>query len=77
MQIHIQVKLFATFLDRLPENADKFPVQKGADVVDLLNMLNIDPREAKLVFINGRKGSHADVLAEGDRVGLFPPVGGG
>ena len=77
MRIHIQIKLFATFLERLPENADNFPVADGTRVTDLAVLLGIAPQEAKLIFINGRKGGLDDMLREGDRVGLFPPVGGG
>ena len=77
MTIHIQIKLFATLLEKLPENADRFPVAAGTTVADLARMLAIGPGDAKLIFINGRKGMLDSVLADGDRVGLFPPVGGG
>ena len=77
MSIHIQIKLFATLLDKLPENTDNFPVKGGTTVANLADLLGIDPKDAKLIFINGRKGELDSVLQEGDRVGLFPPVGGG
>lgn len=77
MRIHIQIKLFATLLEKLPDNADLFSVTEGATVANLADLLGIDPKDAKLIFINGRKGALDSVLAEGDRVGLFPPVGGG
>jgi len=77
MRIHIQIKLFATFLEKLPDNADHFPVKAGTTVADLADLLGIDSKDAKLIFINGRKRALESVLAEGDRVGLFPPVGGG
>jgi molybdopterin synthase sulfur carrier subunit len=77
MTIHIQIKLFATLLDKLPENTDNFPVKDGTTVASLADLLGIDPKDAKLIFINGRKGELDSILQEGDRVGLFPPVGGG
>jgi len=77
MPIHIQIKLFATLLEKLPANADRFAVPAGTTVADLAAGLGIDHKDAKLIFINGRKGALESVLAEGDRVGLFPPVGGG
>jgi molybdopterin synthase sulfur carrier subunit len=77
MTIHIQIKLFATLLDKLPENTDNFPVKDGITVASLADLLGIDPKDAKLIFINGRKGELDSILQEGDRVGLFPPVGGG
>lgn len=75
--MNIQIKLFASLLEKLPENADRFPVTDGTTVGDLVTKLEIDPQDAKLIFINGRKGALDSVLAEGDRVGLFPPIGGG
>lgn len=77
MRIYIQIKLFATFLDKLPADADRFPVEAGTTVSDLVDVLNIEREDAKLIFINGRKGTLNAILSEGDRVGLFPPVGGG
>jgi molybdopterin synthase sulfur carrier subunit len=77
MRIHIQIKLFASLLEKSPANADLFPVAEGTTVASLADLLGIDPKDAKLIFINGRKGALDSVLAEGDRVGLFPPVGGG
>jgi molybdopterin converting factor small subunit len=36
------------------------------------------PREkAKLIFINGVKAELTSTLEGGERVGIFPPVGGG
>ena len=77
MTIHIQLKLFATLRDKLPDNADRFPVADDTTVADLTEALAIDPKDAKLIFINGRKGMLDSTLSDGDRVGLFPPVGGG
>jgi sulfur-carrier protein len=42
-----------------------------------MEMLGIPPGEVKLRFVNGKQAKDDQVLAEGDRVGLFPPVGGG
>jgi sulfur-carrier protein len=47
------------------------------DVAALVSMLDIPPEEVKLIFVNGKRADTDQVLAEGDRVGLFPPVGGG
>ena len=77
MRIHVQIKLFASLLEKLPESSDRFPVEAGTTVAGLADMLEIDHQDAKLIFINGRKGTLASILSEGDRVGLFPPVGGG
>jgi sulfur carrier protein ThiS len=46
-------------------------------VEGLLARLGLDPGDVKIIMINGRAGGLRDPLAEGDRVGLFPAVGGG
>ena len=39
--------------------------------------LGIPPEELKLVFLNGLHAGLDAALKDGDRVGLFPAVGGG
>lgn len=75
MQIHL--RLFATLRAHTPDNADAFPVAPGATVGDIVAQLKIPPKEAKLIFINGVRQDMATPLANGDQVGIFPPVGGG
>ena len=75
MQIHL--RLFATLRAHTPDNAEAFTVAAGATVKDIVAQLKIPPKEAKLIFINGVRMDMATPLADGDRVGIFPPVGGG
>lgn len=49
----------------------------GLTVAGLLAGLGIAPQEVKIIMVNGRAAAPDDPLAEGDRVGLFPAVGGG
>ncbi|MFO7911010.1 MAG: MoaD/ThiS family protein, partial [Desulfotignum sp.] len=76
-QIIIELKLFATLAEFAPENADNFTVQEGTTVEMLIRELNIPADTVKLIFVNGRKQDTTYVLKPGDRLGLFPPVGGG
>ncbi|MFP3999926.1 MAG: MoaD/ThiS family protein, partial [Desulfobacterales bacterium] len=49
----------------------------GSTASDVLAKLDVPEKEVKIAFINGvRKGLDAAV-SNGDRVGFFPPVGGG
>jgi len=75
--MHIQIKLFASLGHLTPPNADKFPVPSGHSVQDLLVALGVPLDEVQLVFINGIKQDLTFSLKDGDRVGIFPPVGGG
>lgn len=77
MKTTIQLKLFATLSSLSPENPDAFPIHPGITVGDLLRQMNIPEEKAKLIFINGVKASPASELNGGERVGIFPPVGGG
>jgi molybdopterin converting factor small subunit len=49
----------------------------GAPIADLLARLDLSPKEARILFVNGRARDLDFRLSEGDRVGIFPPVGGG
>jgi molybdopterin converting factor small subunit len=76
-KIHITLKLFATLAPYLPENADHFLIQDGTTVAALVEELQLPSDAVKLIFVNGRKQDGTYVLKPGDRLGLFPPVGGG
>jgi molybdopterin converting factor small subunit len=49
----------------------------GTKIRDLLEQLNVSEDDIKLIFINGKKGDLTSTLYGGERVGIFPPVGGG
>jgi len=74
---HIQLKLFATLTRYAPKKAEQFPIEAGTSIETLVRELEIPVEMVKLIFINGRKGLMTSSLEGGERVGLFPPVGGG
>lgn len=49
----------------------------GLTVAGLLESLGIPPAEIKIIMLNGRAASLEHSLADGDRLALFPAVGGG
>ena len=75
--MHIQVKLFATLRALAPDNAETYPITPGTTVGDIVTQLSIPAKDAKLIFINGVRKPLDTPLADGDRLGIFPPVGGG
>lgn len=77
MDIHISLGLFAFLAQRMPANPDRFAVSAGITVGVLLSALGISEDEAKLIFINNKRADLSSILNDGDRVGVFPPVGGG
>jgi len=77
MTVQIAVKLFASLQGFTPADPDRFPVAVGWTVADLLEKLAVPPQDVKLVFVNGVKQDLNTPLKGGDRVGIFPAVGGG
>jgi molybdopterin converting factor small subunit len=79
--ITVQVKLFATLRYLRPGLGigEALPVElpDGATVGDLVRKLELPKDEVKLVFVNALVREPDHVLADGDELGIFPPVGGG
>jgi molybdopterin converting factor small subunit len=87
--MRVYVRVFATLVEKVkPLFAELYPdFQAGSTleldmpgespVTELLDRLRIGPGEATVVFINGRKRDFQHRLADGDHVGIFPPLGGG
>ena len=71
----LTVKCFATLMPLTPPGGSlEF---HGTDVRDLLLRPAIPESDAKLIFVNGIGVEKDALLHDGDRVGIFPPVGGG
>jgi molybdopterin converting factor small subunit len=79
--IEVRVKLFATLCAYRPglKMGEAFAVElpEGATVRDLLRHTSVPASEVKIIFVNGLIRDLDQVLAGGDELGLFPPVGGG
>ncbi len=75
--IKIDLNLFVTLSEYLPENNDCFEIQEGTTVEKLMNDLGVPRDIVKLIFINGQRQEITYQLKNEDRVGIFPPVGGG
>jgi len=72
----VEVRLFATFREGR-QNKYFLELDDGTTVLDVLNLLNINPEEASIILINGKNVDVTKVLSNGDVLSLFPPVGGG
>jgi len=77
MDAHIQIKLFAGLQPFMPPTGEKYPILPGISIRDLLAQLNLPQEKAKLIFIDGVRANLSSTLDGGERVGIFPPVGGG
>ncbi len=77
MKSQIHIKLFATLKQFTPPSAEQYDIVPGIKISDLLDQIKMPRAKAKLIFINGVKAGLNSTLEGGERVGIFPPVGGG
>ncbi len=75
--MNITLKCFASLSRFSPPDADAYPIAQGDTAGSVVARLGIPPEELKLVFVNGTHAELSAPLAQGDRLGLFPAVGGG
>ena len=79
--IHVTVRVYATLRRFLPDGGsqESYPLEMapGTTVAGLVAHLGLPAQEVKVVFINYRSVPPEHVLADGDRVGIFPLVAGG
>jgi molybdopterin converting factor small subunit len=61
----------------LEKKQDYLEVAEGTTVKALLENLRVPLETVKLIFLNGIHARENEVLKEGDRLGVFPPVAGG
>ena len=73
----IDLRLFATLQKFTPDNPEAFTITPGTTVRDVLLKIDVPVEKAKLIFVNGLKKDLDVTLSGGERVGIFPPVGGG
>jgi sulfur-carrier protein len=77
----IDLALFAKFSSRHPvagagRSARPVQVAEGSTLGDLISTLGLID-EQRITFVNGRHACDDAILAEGDRVAVFPPIAGG
>lgn len=76
----IEVRLYAVLRKygvQSPNGMINMEVPEATSVQELIEMLDINIDEVKLVMVNGKNTELDTILSDGDRIGLFPPVGGG
>ncbi len=78
----IELNLYASLARYLPRDAGApgnriREVSEGTTILELLHDLQVPMDKVKLIFVNGLHARSDEILREGDRVGVFPPVAGG
>lgn len=77
MSATVHIKLFASLAQYLPDNGDAFPIEPGETVQRVVERLGVPLESARLIFVDGIKCDLSAALQGGERVAVFPPVGGG
>ena len=80
--MRVEVRLYATFAQYAPTQraGDPFNVEldDASFIHDLIRKLEIPEEDVHLTIVNGRPvHDRSQQLQDNDRIGLFPPVGGG
>ncbi len=79
--ITVEVRLYATLQKYHPGLGIGEPLvitlDDKAKLRNLLDKLKLPKEEIKVVFVNGRSEEESHLLKDGDRIGIFSPIGGG
>lgn len=77
----VEVRLFASLrkYHAKPGSSEVMSVETedGATLGDLLGKLKIPAEEVTVIMVNGKRQKEDHPLKDGDRVGIFPLIGGG
>lgn len=77
----IEVRLYATLRRYAPLQAVagvfSTDIPEQSTLKDLLDICGLPAEEVHILMVNGASGNLSQLLKAGDRVGLFPAVGGG
>ena len=79
--VKVEVRLYATlkkYSDETAPDASRIIEMDGkASLGNLYDKLEIPREEIKTAFVNGKWEAESYRLKDGDRIGIFPPIGGG
>lgn len=79
--MEVEVRVFAGLHKYVNDmnSGEAFSVTVNRDITvsGLLNLLGIPENEVFVTMVNGQASQHSVCLSDGDRIGIFPAVGGG
>lgn len=79
--IRVECRLYAALRKYAPDyglgEAMELELPDETTLAELYELLKVPPEEVKRTFVNGLSKAPSHALSDGDRVALFPPIGGG
>jgi molybdopterin converting factor small subunit len=79
--MRIELRLYASLGRYMPEGksdpSESMEVAEGSTIRSILENLKVPLDSVKIIFLNGLHANGDELLKDGDRVGVFPPVAGG
>jgi molybdopterin converting factor small subunit len=82
LAVRVEVRVFAHFSDYLPPENRKergclLEMPEDSRISDIIHRLGIPENEVNLLMRNDQQVLKDEILADGDVVGIFPPIAGG
>ena len=78
----VELRLYASLACHMPKQvigaaSQALEVDESTTITGLLKRLGVPQEQVKIIFRNGIHAGGDEILKDGDRVGVFPPVAGG
>lgn len=75
--IAVEYRLYASLMKWRPESSGRFRTPAPVSLEELAGRLGVPDSETVIVILNGKREFKDRPLADGDRVEIFPLIGGG
>jgi molybdopterin synthase sulfur carrier subunit len=79
--MNVEIRLYATFRDFLPQGSSTFSMTRSLDkemtIAEMVKELGLPEDIPKIVIVNGSHAEFDYVLKDGDILSVFPPLAGG
>jgi len=73
----VELRLHASLRQRASAPALTRQLGGGRSVRELLRDIGVPEQEAAIIIVNGKRARPDTVLSDGDKVSVFPLIGGG
>ena len=80
-EMKIELELYASLTPYMPKETDEnhhvVEINEGITIGEFLENLKIPTGSVRIIFLNGVHARGDEILKEGDRLAVFPPLAGG